>query len=149
MLRTMAKRVQELGVKPELEIFDTGHLWFANEMVKEGLIDAPPLFQICLGIPYGAPATTRSMQTMVDMLPEGAQWAGFAISRLEMPFVAQAILLGGHVRVGLEDNLYLDRVVFATNAQLVEKAVKLIEIMGARAVTPDEARRKLNLRKRN
>ena len=149
MLRQMAKRVQELGVKPELEIFDTGHLWFATQMVKEGLIDAPPLFQICLGIPYGAPATPGSMKNMADMLPEGAEWAGFAISRLEMPFVAQAVLLGGHVRVGLEDNLYLERGVLASNAQLVEKAIKLIELMGARALTPDEARERLKLRKRN
>ena len=148
MLRIMAKRVQELGVKPELEVFDTGHLWLATRLVAEGLIDAPPLFQICLGIPYGAPATTGSMKNMVEMLPEGAEWAGFAISRLEMPFVAQAILLGGHVRVGLEDNLYLERGVPATNAQLVEKAIKLIDLLGARAVTPDEARARLKLRKR-
>ncbi len=149
MLRTMAKRAQELGVKPELEIFDTGNLWLASQLVKEGLIDPPPLFQICLGIPYGAPATPGSMKNMVDMLPEGAEWAGFAISRLEMPFVAQAILLGGHVRVGLEDNLYLERGVLASNAQLVEKAIKLIDLMGARALTPDEARGQLGLRKRN
>jgi len=148
MLRNMAKRVQELGVKPELEVFDTGHLWLATRLVAEGLIDAPPLFQICLGIPYGAPATTGSMKNMVDMLPEGAEWAGFAISRLEMPFVAQAILLGGHVRVGLEDNLYLERGVPATNAQLVEKAIRLIDLLGARAMTPDEARARLGLRKR-
>jgi uncharacterized protein (DUF849 family) len=148
MLRIMAKRVQELGVKPELEVFDTGHLWLATRLVAEGLIDAPPLFQICLGIPYGAPATTGSMKNMVDMLPEGAEWAGFAISRLEMPFVAQAILLGGHVRVGLEDNLYLERGVPATNAQLVEKAIRLIDLLGARAMTPDEARARLGLRKR-
>jgi uncharacterized protein (DUF849 family) len=148
MLRIMAKRVQELGVKPELEVFDTGHLWLATRLVAEGLIDAPPLFQICLGIPYGAPATTGSMKNMVEMLPEGAEWAGFAISRLEMPFVAQAILLGGHVRVGLEDNLYLERGVPATNAQLVEKAIRLIDLLGARAMTPDEARARLGLRKR-
>ncbi len=149
MLRTMAKRVQELGVKPELEIFDTGNLWLASQLVKEGLIDPPPLFQICLGIPYGAPATPGSMKNMVDMLPQGAEWAGFAISRLEMPFVAQAILLGGHVRVGLEDNLYLERGVLASNAQLVEKAIKLIDLMGARVLTPDEARGRLGLRKRH
>lgn len=148
MLRIMAKRVQELGVKPELEVFDTGHLWLATRLVAEGLIDAPPLFQICLGIPYGAPATTGSMKNMVEMLPEGAEWAGFAISRLEMPFAAQAILLGGHVRVGLEDNLYLERGVPATNAQLVEKAIRLIDLLGARAMTPDEARARLGLRKR-
>lgn len=149
MLRTMAKRIQELGVKPELECFDLGHVRFANQLVKEGLVDAPPLYQICLGIPWGAPATTAAMKTMTDDLPEGAQWAGFGISAMEMPMVAQAVLLGGHVRIGLEDNIYLERGVFASNGQLVEKAIKIIEMMGGRAVTPAEAREKLNLRPRN
>ncbi len=149
MLRTMAAKIRDCGVKPELEVFDTGHLRFANQLVAEGLVDAPPLYQICLGIPWGAPADTAAMKNMVDMLPEGAVWAGFGISRMEMPMVAQAVLLGGHVRVGLEDNLYLDRGVFASNAQLVERAVNIIELMGARAVTPAEAREKLKLRPRN
>ena len=135
MLRTMAARVQELGVKPELEVFDMGHVRFANQLVEEGLIDAPPLYQICLGIPWGAPATVDAMKGMRDMLPDGAQWAGFGISRMEMPMVAGAVLLGGHVRVGLEDNLYLSRGKLATNGQLVEKAIGIIEAMGARAVT--------------
>ena len=148
-LRFMAKRVRELGVKPELEVFDMGHLRFANQMVDEGLFDDPPLYQICLGIPWGAPATTDAMKAMRDMLPAGAQWAGFGISRMEMPMVAQAVLLGGHVRVGLEDNLYLERGVLASNDQLVSKAINIIELMGARAVTPAEAREKLNLRPRN
>lgn len=148
-LRFMAKRVQELGVKPELEVFDMGHLRFANQMVDEGLFDDPPLYQICLGIPWGAPATTDAMKAMRDMLPDNAQWAGFGISRMEMPMVAQAVLLGGHVRVGLEDNLYLERGVLASNDQLVSKAIDIIELMGARAVTPAEAREKLNLRPRN
>jgi len=146
-LRTMAKRVQELGVKPELEVFDTGHVRLANKLVEEGLIDGPPLFQLCLGIPYGAPAEVRTMMAMVDLLPPGALWAGFAISRLELPFVAQALLLGGNVRVGLEDNLYLSRGVFASNAQLVERAVAIVESLGARPLTPAEAREKLGLRK--
>ena len=148
-LRFMAKRVRELGVKPELEVFDMGHLRFANQMVDEGLFDDPPLYQICLGIPWGAPATTDAMKAMRDMLPAGAQWAGFGISRMEMPMVAQAVLLGGHVRVGLEDNLYLERGVLASNDQLVSKAINIIELMGARSVTPAEAREKLNLRPRN
>ncbi|MEE2981571.1 MAG: 3-keto-5-aminohexanoate cleavage protein [Pseudomonadota bacterium] len=148
-LRFMAKRVQELGVKPELEVFDMGHLRFANQMVDEELFDDPPLYQICLGIPWGAPATTDAMKAMRDMLPDNAQWAGFGISRMEMPMVAQAVLLGGHVRVGLEDNLYLERGVLASNDQLVSKAIDIIELMGARAVTPAEAREKLNLRPRN
>jgi uncharacterized protein (DUF849 family) len=149
MLRYMAKRVQKLGVKPELEVFDMGHLRFANQMVEEGLFNDPPLFQICLGIPWGAPATPDAMKAMRDMLPEGAQWAAFGISRMEMPMVAQAVLLGGHVRVGLEDNLYLERGVLASNEALVSKAINIIELMGARTVTPAEAREKLKLRPRN
>jgi uncharacterized protein (DUF849 family) len=144
-LRTMAARVQELGVKPELEVFDTGHVRLANKLVEEGLIDGAPLFQLCLDIPYGAPADTRTMAAMVDLLPPGAAWAAFAISRMEMPIVAQSVLLGGNVRVGLEDNLYLRRGVFASNAQLVEKAVGIVEALGARTLTPSEARAKLGL----
>ena len=144
-LRTMAARVQELGVKPELEVFDTGHVRLANKLVEEGLIDGAPLFQLCLGIPYGAPADTRTMAAMVDLLPPGAAWAAFAISRMEMPIVAQSVLLGGNVRVGLEDNLYLRRGVFASNAQLVEKAVGIVEALGARALTASEARAQLGL----
>ena len=107
MLRVMAARIKELGVKPELEVFDMGHLAFANQLVKEGLIEDPPLYQICLGIPWGAPATADAMLAMRDMLPPGAQWAGFGISRMEMPMVAGAVLLGGHVRVGLARTLGL------------------------------------------
>ena len=147
-LRAGAKRVQELGVKPELEIFDTGHLSFAKQMIKEGLLDEPPLFQICLGIPWGAPADTTTMKAMVDNLPPGANWAGFGIGRMQMPMVAQAALLGGNARVGLEDNLYLDRGVFASNAQLVERAVEILTRMGAKVVGPDEAREKMQLKKR-
>lgn len=147
-LRAGAKRIQELGVKPELEVFDSGHLWFAKQMHSEGLIADPPMFQICLGIPWGAPADTATMKCMVDALPENAVWAGFGISRMQMPMVTQAVMLGGNARVGLEDNLYLDRGVFATNAQLVERAVKLIELMGAKVIGPDGAREKLNLKKR-
>ena len=146
MLRKGAKRVQELGVKPELECFDTGHLWFAKQMFKEGLLDAPPLFQICLGIPWGAGADTETMLTMRNALPAGANWAGFGISRMQMPMVAQAVILGGNVRVGLEDNIYLDRGVLATNGDLVSRAAEIVTRMGARVVGPDEARKKLGLR---
>jgi uncharacterized protein (DUF849 family) len=147
-LRAGAQRIRELGVKPELEVFDTGHLWFAKQMLKEGLLDAPPLFQFCLGIPWGASADTTTMKAMKDSLPEGAVWAGFGIGRMQMPMVAQAVLLGGNVRVGLEDNIYLEKGVFATNGKLVEKAVKIIELLGARPVTPAEARPKLGLKPR-
>ena len=148
MLRAGAARIQQLGVKPELEIFDTGQLWFATKMIDEGLIDAPPLFQLCMGIPYGAPADTGVLQAMVRMLPEGANWASFSIGRNQMPWVAQSAALGGHVRVGLEDNLYLRRGVKATNAQLVERAVTVVEGMGSRVATPDRARQILGLHRR-
>jgi uncharacterized protein (DUF849 family) len=148
MLRDGAKRIQELGVRVEMEIFDTGHLWFARQLVEEGLIDAPPLFQLCMDIPYGAPADPSLLATMVNQLPPGSQWASFALGRMQMPWVAQSILLGGHVRVGLEDNLYLSKGVKATNAQLVEKARTIIEAMGATVATPDDAREILNLKPR-
>jgi uncharacterized protein (DUF849 family) len=149
MLRAGAKRVKELGVKPELEIFDTGHLWFAKQMVKEGLFEGAPLFQICLGIPWGAEANTTTMKAMVDNLPEGALWAGFGIGRMQMPMVAQAMLLGGNVRVGLEDNIWLDKGVHASNASLTERAVEIILRLGARPLTPAEGRKKLGLKARN
>ncbi|MGX1912971.1 3-keto-5-aminohexanoate cleavage protein [Streptomyces phaeochromogenes] len=148
MLRTGARRIQELGVRPELEIFDTGHLWFAKQLRTEGLLDDPTVFQLCMGIPWGAPADPGVLQSMVNMLPEGAQWASFALGRMQMPWVAQSVLLGGHVRVGLEDNLYLGKGVKATNAQLVERAVTIVEAMGARVATPDEARLRLGLKPR-
>ena len=149
MLRAGARRIQELGVRPELEIFDTGQLWFAKQLLAEGLLDDPTVFQLCMGIPWGAPADPGVLQSMVNMLPDGARWASFALGRMQMPWVAQSILLGGHVRVGLEDNLYLGRGNKATNAQLVERAVTLAESMGARVATPDEARATLGLRPRD
>ena len=149
-LRTGARRITELGVKAELEIFDTGHLWFSNQMIKEGLL-SDPIFQLCLGIPWGAPADTTTMKAMVDNLPNGGKgvtWAGFGIGRMQMPMAAQAILLGGNVRVGLEDNLWLDKGVPATNGSLVERVIKLIECMGAKPMTPAEGRIKMNLKAR-
>ncbi|MEU9650108.1 3-keto-5-aminohexanoate cleavage protein [Streptomyces sp. NPDC048110] len=147
MLRAGARRIQELGVRPELEIFDTGQLWFAKQLLAEGLLDDPTVFQLCMGIPWGAPADPGVLQSMVNMLPNGARWASFALGRMQMPWVAQSILLGGHVRVGLEDNLYLGKGNKATNAQLVERAVSITESIGARVATPDEARELLGLRK--
>ena len=144
-LRTMAKIVQELGVKPELEVFDLGQVRLARSLIEDGLIDAPPMFQICLGIPWGAGADTETMAAMKQALPADAIWAGFGISKMQMPMVAQAILLGGNVRVGLEDNIYLDRGVLASNGMLVERAVEIIERMGARVLGPDEARLKIGL----
>jgi uncharacterized protein (DUF849 family) len=148
MLRAGAKRIQELGVRPELEIFDTGHLWFANKLVAEGLIDDPPMYQLCMGIPYGAPAEPALLAALVPQVPPGVVWTSFAIGRMQMPWVAQSVLLGGHVRVGLEDNLYLSKGVKATNAQLVERARTIVEGMGAHVATPDEGREILALKPR-
>lgn len=145
MLREGAARIRELGVKPEMEIFDTGNLWFANLMVEEGLIDAPPLYQLCMGIPYGAPADVGLLEAMVRMLPDHAQWASFSIGRNQLPWVEHTVRLGGHVRVGLEDNLYLSKGVKATNAQLVTAATDIIEHLGHTVATPDEAREILQL----
>ena len=145
-LRREAELIQKWGVRPEMEVYDLGDIRFARQLIDEELIDSPPLFQICLGIPWGAPSDTDSMLALRNALPGGANWTGFGISRMEMPMVAQAVLLGGHVRVGLEDNLYLERGVLATNAQLVERAVQIIKSLGARVVGPDEAREQLGLR---
>ena len=144
-LRQMAKMVQDIGVKPELEVFDLGQVRLARALIDEGLIDLPPLFQLCLGIPWGAGADTDTMAAMKRALPDDAVWAGFGISRMQMPMVAQAVLLGGNVRVGLEDNLYLDRGVLATNGMLVERAAEIIQRLGARVLGPDEARQKIGL----
>lgn len=145
MLREGAARIRELGVKPEMEIFDTGNLWFANVMVEEGLITPPPLYQLCMGIPYGAPADSGLLQAMVKMLPEGAEFTSFAIGRNQLPWIEESVRLGGHVRVGLEDNLYLSRGVKATNAQLTARAIDIVESMGHQVATPDEAREILKL----
>lgn len=145
-LRIGAKRIQELGVKPELEVFDTGHLWFASQMVKEGLLDESPLFQFCLGIPWGAPADTTTMKAMKDNLPPGAIWAGFGIGRMQMPMVAQAVLLGGNVRVGLEDNLYVAPGQLArSNGELVARAAELVRLVGGEVASVGEAREMLKL----
>lgn len=145
-LREHARLVRAAGVKPELECFDLGHVWFARQLQHEGLIDGDPLYQLCLGLPWGAEADTETMLTMRNKLPENANWAAFGIGRQQMPMVAQAVLLGGHARVGLEDNLYLEKGVLASNGQLVEKAGTIIENLGARVMTPAETRAHLQLR---
>ena len=148
-LRQMAGIVQELGVKPELEVFELGHIRFAKQMIAEGLINEPPMFQICMGIPWGADQSVDTMKVMKDELPANASWASFGISRMQMPMAAAAVAMGGNVRVGLEDNIYLDKGVLATNAQLVERAREIIERMGARVLTAEEARQKLGLIKQS
>ena len=145
-LRKGAAILRDLGVKAELEVFDTGNLWFTHQLVKEGLIPAPTLVQLCAGIPYGVPADTAHMVAMVGALPPDCVWSSFAISRMQMPWVAQSILLGGNVRVGLEDNLYLSRGVYASNAQLVEKARSIIEAMGARILSAAQVRDRLKFK---
>ena len=144
-LRTMAQIVLDQGIKPELEVFDLGQIRLARSLIDDGLVIAPPLFQLCLGIPWGADANSATMMAMQQALPAEAIWAGFGISRMQMPMVAQAVLLGGNVRVGLEDNLYLDRGVLASNGMLVTRAVEIIERLGARVLGPDEARNRLGL----
>ena len=144
-LRKGAAILRDLRVKPELEVFDTGNLWFVKQLIKEELIGAPALIQLCTGIPYGVPADTAHLLAMVNYLPPGCVWTSFAVSRMQMPWAAQSVLLGGNVRVGLEDNLYLSRGVYASNAQLVEKARGIIEAMGARVVSAAEARERLKI----
>jgi uncharacterized protein (DUF849 family) len=147
MLRTMAKRVQELGVRPELEVFDTGHLVQVKELIRDGLLDDPVMIQLCMGISYGAPDDPGTFMAMVNQLPPGAVFSGFSISRMQIPFVAMAVLAGGNVRVGLEDNLYLSRGELATNAQLVHRAVTLLEAMNVSVMKPSDVRAKLQLTK--
>ena len=148
MLRAMGAMMTELAVKVEIEAFDTGHLWFATQLVDEGIITSPALVQLCMGVPWGAPNDLNTFMAMVNAVPADWDWSGFSLGADQMPYVAAAILAGGHVRVGLEDNIWLERGVLATNAQLVERAVRIIESMGARVLTPQEARSKLGLTKR-
>ncbi|MGR3782270.1 MAG: 3-keto-5-aminohexanoate cleavage protein [Albimonas sp.] len=144
-LRAMARQVQSLGVRPELEVFDAGHLVFVKELQREGLLDDPLLIQLCMGIPYGAPNDPLTLMSLVHNLPAGAQFSAFSIGRDQLPYAAMAALAGGNVRVGLEDNLWLEKGVKATNAQLVERAKTVVEGMGARVMGPAEVREKLKL----
>jgi uncharacterized protein (DUF849 family) len=146
ILRAMARRIRELGVRPELEVFDTGHLVMVRDLIREGLIDDPVLIQLCMGIPYGAPDDPTTLMTMVNQLPAGCVFSAFSIGRMQLPYVAMAALAGGNVRVGLEDNIYLSRGVLATNGQLVERAVTILTAMNATVLGPDEVRAKLRLR---
>ena len=148
-LRKMARRFQELGVKPEIEVFAPGDLLLANQMLADGLFDQPPMYQIVMGTRWGLPATAETMIYMRNLLPANAVWAAFGIARMQMPMVAQAVLLGGNVRVGLEDNLYLRRGQFATNGELVKRAREIIEHLGFEVATPNEARAMLGLRTRH
>jgi 3-dehydrocarnitine:acetyl-CoA trimethylamine transferase len=147
LLKAMAARVKELGVRPELEVFDTGQLVLVHELIAEGLIDVPPLIQLCMGIPYGAPDDLQTLLALVARLPAGAHFSAFAIGRMQLPFVALAPLIGANVRVGLEDNLYLARGRLATNAELVERAVAILESINVGVLEPDAVRERLALRR--
>jgi uncharacterized protein (DUF849 family) len=147
-LRAMAKRVQDLGVRAELEIFDSGHLVLAKEVIAEGLIDDPLMFQLCMGIPYGAPDDPLTLMSLVHALPPGSTFSAFSIGRNQLPYVGMAAMAGGNVRVGLEDNLYLSRGVKASNGQLVERARTILEAMNVNILGPDAVREKLKLVKR-
>ncbi|WFU51658.1 3-keto-5-aminohexanoate cleavage protein [Sinorhizobium terangae] len=147
-LREMADSYKEASVLPEIEVFELGHIELAKQLIKEERISRPPLFQLCLGIKYGAPATPDAMMAMRNALPSNATWAGFGLGAMQLPMAAQAVLMGGNIRVGLEDNLYLERGVLATNAQLVAKARQIAEAMGARIRSALETRTLLNLQPR-
>jgi uncharacterized protein (DUF849 family) len=147
VLRKMAKIVQQLGVRPELEVFDTGHLVMVKDLIAEGLLDDPVMIQLCMGIAYGAPDDPNTFMAMVNQLPPNAVFSAFSIGRMQLPFVAQAVLAGGNVRVGLEDNLYLDKGVLASNADLVDRAVKILDNMNVSVMGPADVRKKLQLTK--
>ncbi len=144
-LRQMARAYRDSGVRPEVEVFELGHIELAKELMKEGLLDSRSLFQLCLGIRFGAPATPAAMFAMHQALPPGVVWSAFGVGRMQMPMVAQTVLLGGNPRVGLEDNLYLGRGVLATNGQLVERAVEIVESLGVRVLSGAETRALLEL----
>jgi uncharacterized protein (DUF849 family) len=148
VLRSMAKQVQELGVRPELEVFDTGHLVMVKELLRDGLIDDPVMIQLCMGIAYGAPDDPTTLLSMVNLLPPGATFSAFSIGRMQLPYVAMAALAGGNVRVGLEDNLYSGPGELATNAALVERAVQILGAMNVRVLEPAAVRAQLKLTKR-
>ncbi len=145
MLRAMGEMMTSLGVKPEIEAFDTGHLWFAKQLVAEGVLKEDALVQLCMGVPWGAPDDLNTFMAMVNNVPSTWHWSAFGLGRHQMPYVAASVLAGGNVRVGLEDNLMLDKGVLATNAQLVERAVSIIENLGAHVIGPEQVREKLGL----
>jgi uncharacterized protein (DUF849 family) len=148
MLQAMGRMMTALGVKPEIEAFDTGHLWYAKQLVEDGILDGPALVQLCMGVPWGAPDDLNTFMAMVNNVPPDWTFSGFSLGRNQMAYVAASVLAGGNVRVGLEDNLWLGKGQLATNAQLVERAATIIENMGAKVIGPAEVRSKLGLTKR-
>ncbi|NNK78113.1 MAG: 3-keto-5-aminohexanoate cleavage protein [Litoreibacter sp.] len=148
MLQAMGRMMTDLGVKPEIEAFDTGHLWYAKQLVEDGILDSPALVQLCMGVPWGAPDDLNTFMAMVNNVPSDWVFSAFGLGRHQMPYVAASVLAGGNVRVGLEDNLMLDRGVLATNESLVERAVGIVENLGAKVIGPAEVRERLGLTKR-
>lgn len=149
MLEEMCSLMIEMGVKPEIEAFDTGNLWFAKRLAQKGILPEPSLVQLCMGVPWGAPDDLNTFMAMVNNVPETWTFSAFSLGRNQMPYVAAAVLAGGNPRVGLEDNLFLSKGVLAQNYQLVEKAVNIVESLGARVLDPGEVREKLHLTKRS
>ena len=147
-LRAMAKQMKDAGVRPEIEVFDTGHLVLAKQLVSEGLIEDPVMVQLCMGIPYGAPDDINSLMAMVNNMPADWTYSAFSIGRNQLPYAALAPIAGGNIRVGLEDNIYLSKGELATNAQLVERAATIVSAMNFRIMTPEDVRQKLKLVKR-
>jgi uncharacterized protein (DUF849 family) len=147
VLHEMARQVQKLGVRPEIEIFDTGHLWLAKHLVNEGLIDDPVMVQLCMGIPWGAPDDLNTFMAMVNNLPDDWIFSAFSLGRSQLPYVGLAAIAGGNVRVGLEDNIYLTRGQLATNAALVTRAVTILEAMNYEVIGPEAVRERLHLTK--
>ncbi|MEM7101447.1 MAG: 3-keto-5-aminohexanoate cleavage protein, partial [Pseudomonadota bacterium] len=148
MLRAMGRMMTDLAVKVEIEAFDTGHLWYAKQLVDDGVIDSPAMVQLCMGVPWGAPNDLNTFMAMVNAIPADWDWSAFSLGKDQMAYVAAAVLAGGNVRVGLEDNLWLDRGVLARNDQLVSRAVEIIQAMGSSVMTPAQVRQKLGLSKR-
>ena len=148
MLTAMGRMMTALGVKPEIEAFDTGHLWYAKQLVEDGVLAGPALVQLCMGVPWGAPNDLNTFMAMVNNVPPDWHWSAFSLGRDQMAYVAASVLAGGNVRVGLEDNLWIAKGQLATNAQLVERAVSIVENMGAKVIGPQEVRQRLGLTKR-
>ena len=147
VVEKMAKMIKEVGTKPELEVFDLGHIRIGHHLIRQGLIEDPPLFQLCLGIPWGIEATTENMVYMRNNLPSGCLWYAFAIGPQHFPMAAASIMNGGHARVGFEDNLYIKTGVFAkTNAEMVKKAIEIANLFDREVATPKEARQILRLK---
>ena len=148
MLQAMGRMMTELGVQPEIEAFDTGHLWYAKQLVSDGVLTSPALVQLCMGVPWGAPDDLNTFMAMVNNVPQDWHFSAFSLGRNQMAYAAAAVLAGGNVRVGLEDNLWLEKGTLAKNEDLVARARGIIEGMGAKVIGPDEVRSKLGLTKR-